>query len=90
MHRLDLTDSPLSIGFAAGSTHAFGVAETIELARSLGRLPERLIAYLVEGERFATGAPLSPAVAVAVAEAAQRIVTELSAILEPKGDAEHA
>ena len=90
VHRLDLTDSPLSIGFAAGSTHAFGVAETIELARSLGRLPEHLIAYLIEGERFATGTPLSQAAAGAVDEAAQRIVTELSAILEPKGDAEHA
>jgi hydrogenase maturation protease len=29
VHRLDLTDSPLSIGFAADSTHAFGVAETV-------------------------------------------------------------
>ena len=61
-----------------------------ELARSLGRLPEHLIAYLIEGERFATGTPLSQAAAGAVDEAAQRIVTERSAILEPKGDAEHA
>jgi len=86
VHRLELTNSPLPIGFAPGSTHAFGVAETIELAR----LPERLIAYLIEGERFATGTPLSPAAAGAVDEAAQRIVLELSTILEAKGDAEHA
>jgi len=90
VHRLELTNSPLPIGFAPGSTHAFGVAETIELARNLGRLPERLIAYLIEGERFATGTPLSPAAAGAVDEAAQRIVLELSTILEAKGDAEHA
>ena len=86
VHRLELTNSPLPIGFAPGSTHAFGVAETIELARNLGRLPERLIAYLIEGERFATGTPLSPAAAGAVDEAAQRIVMELSTILAAKGD----
>ena len=90
VHRLELTDSPLPIGFAPGSTHAFGIVETIELARSLGRLPQRLIAYLVEGERFTTGTPLSPAAAGAVDEPAQRIVMELSTILAAKGDAEHA
>jgi hydrogenase maturation protease len=90
VHRLDLTDSPLPTGFAPRSTHTFGVAETIELARSLGRLPERLVAYLVEGEQFATGAPLSPAVADAVEDVAQRIVAELSTTLGAKGDAEYA
>jgi hypothetical protein len=47
------------IAFAPRSTHAFGVAETVELARSLGRLPGYLVAYLIEGERFETGAPFS-------------------------------
>ena len=60
VHRFDLTDSPLPIGFAPPSSHTFGVAETVELARSLGRLPKFLAAYLVEGECFKTGAPLSP------------------------------
>jgi hydrogenase maturation protease len=62
IHRLDLTDSQLSVGFARGSTHAFGIAETVELARSLGRLPSYVVAYLVEGEGFDNGAPLSPIV----------------------------
>jgi hydrogenase maturation protease len=80
VHRLDLSSSPLPIGFAPRSSHAFGVAETVELARNLGRLPRYLIAYLVEGEQFATGAPLSPAVAEAIEMTAQRILAELSAI----------
>jgi len=87
VHRLDLTDSPLPIGLAPRSSHAFGVAETVELARNLGRLPRRLVAYLVEGEQFATGAPLSRTVAEAIEMVAERIVAELSAILEAKGDA---
>jgi hydrogenase maturation protease len=78
IHRVDLTDNPLPIGFAPRSSHAFGVAETVELARSLGGLPERLIAYLVEGEQFEQGASLSPMVAHTVEEVSEQIATELS------------
>ena len=90
VHRLDLSSSPLPIGFAPRSSHAFGVAETVELARSLGRLPRCLIAYLVEGERFETGALLSSAVAAAVEDVAERVVVELSATLGAKGKTRHA
>ena len=79
IHRLDL-NNPLPIGFAPRSSHAFGVTETVELARSLGRLPERLVAYLVEGEQFEPGASLSPMVARAVEQVSEQIVTELSEI----------
>jgi hydrogenase maturation protease len=75
---------------APRSSHAFGVAETVELARNLGRLPRCLVAYLVEGEQFATGAPLSPALAEAIEAVAERIVSELSAIVGATGDAGHA
>ena len=85
VHRFDLTDSPLPIGFAPSSSHAFGVAETVELARSLGRLPRYLVAYLVEGEQFGTGAPLSLAVAQAVGDVAERVVNEVLTILKAKG-----
>jgi hydrogenase maturation protease len=90
VHRIDLADSPLPIGFAPSSSHAFGVAQTVELARSLGRLPQYLVAYLVEGEQFGTGAPLSPAVAASVEDVAERVLDELSAILETIGNAQHA
>jgi len=90
VHRFDLTDSPLPIGFAPSSSHALGVAETVELARSLGRLPQCLLAYLVEGEQFETGVPLSPVIAAAVADVAERVLAELSTILETDGRAQHA
>jgi len=82
IHRLELTSNPLPVAFAGPSTHAFGLAETVELARNLHRLPPFLVAYLVEGEQFETGAPLSPMVAEAVEEAVERILTEIPAASE--------
>jgi hydrogenase maturation protease len=80
-HRLDLAKNPLPVAFAPPSTHAFGLAETVELARSLGKLPPFLVAYLVKGEQFEPGAPLSPTVAKAVEKVVERVSQELSAIL---------
>lgn len=92
IHRIDLIGEPLPGGLARNSTHAFGIAEAVGLARSLGRLPRRLVAYLVEGGQFDIGAPLSPAVAEAVGPAAERIVAELSRIsaCHAEGAAGHA
>jgi hydrogenase maturation protease len=81
VHRPDLTASEVPVCFARGSTHAFGIAETVELARSLDRLPRHLVAYLVEGECFDIGAPLSPMVAGAVDEVVRRIVVVDLALL---------
>jgi hydrogenase maturation protease len=90
LHRFDLHQAPLPIGFAYRSTHGFGVAEAVELARSLDRLPQRLVLYAVEGASFAVGVSLSPAVADAVDEAAERIAAELAATSTRGGTAEHA
>lgn len=92
IHRLDLASRPFPDGFARSSTHAFGVAEAVELARSLNRLPRHIVAYLVESERFDVGAPLSPAVAAAVDMVVERIRDELARISarRAEGAAEHA
>lgn len=44
------------------STHAIGVADAVDLARALGRLPKRLILYGIEIESVDSGASLSGAV----------------------------
>jgi hypothetical protein len=49
------------------STHAFSVAEAVELAGALGRLPARVDVYAVEGKDFRAGAARSGAGAQAVA-----------------------
>ena len=64
VHRLDGLAEPVAHG--QGSTHAFGLAETLALARALGRAPARLTVIGIEGERFGAGEELSPAVASAV------------------------
>jgi hydrogenase maturation protease len=80
IRRLDLATSSLPADFAQNSTHAFGLAETVELSRALGRLPSHLVVYLVEGERFDIGAPLSPRVAEAIEKVAKAVLAELSQI----------
>lgn len=44
------------------STHAFSLAEAIEMARALNQLPERLIVYGIEGKDFGSGRQMSPEV----------------------------
>ena len=55
------------------STHAFGVAEAVDLARTLGRLPGTLIIYGIEAQDFQPGHPASGAVLAAVKELTRRI-----------------
>jgi hydrogenase maturation protease len=82
IHRLDLTAGPLPTGLSPSSTHAVGVGDAIELARSLGRLPRCLILYLVEGESFAVGGSLSPAVAAATDRVAEKIRVDTADLLQ--------
>lgn len=77
VHRIDAGDGPLPAELAAWSSHGFDVAQAVELARSLGRLPPRLIIYAIEGRDFAFGDGLTPEVAEAAAAAGERIVAEL-------------
>lgn len=58
------------------STHGFGVARAIELARTLDRLPPKLLIYGIEGSRFEVGTPPSPKVLAAVETLAHQIAAE--------------
>jgi hydrogenase maturation protease len=62
----DASRQPCPASLRADSSHAFGVAETIELARTLGELPPVVVVYAIEGSEFGYGAPLSEAVADAL------------------------
>jgi hydrogenase maturation protease len=54
------------------------LAETVELARVLGRLPARTVVYGIEGGSFAIGEPLTPAVAAAAVAVADAIREEVA------------
>lgn len=77
IHRLDGRAAPLPAGFFHYSTHAFSVAEAIELARSLDQLPPYVIVYGIEGENFDAGVGLSAAVEQAVQTVVEQVKTEV-------------
>lgn len=77
VRRFDAAASPLPASFARESSHGLGVAEAVELARVLGRLPPRLVVYGIEGEDFGMGDGLTPAVAAAVERVAEEVAREL-------------
>lgn len=77
IHRLDLRHDELPTDLSLSSTHGFGVAEAVALARALGTLPDQLIVYAIEGANFVPGAPLTPVVAAVADTVAARIATEL-------------
>ena len=51
----DASDAPVVPDFVRCSTHAFGVAEAIRLARVLGRMPSQMLIYGIEGVQFELG-----------------------------------
>ena len=73
VHRFDAREQPLPGGILGTSTHSIGVADVIEMARSLGRLPERLVVYGIEVFGVSPGGQLTASVRRAV----DRVVEEI-------------
>lgn len=91
IHRIDLLNDELPAELSLSSTHAFGVAEAVGLARALGLLPAHLIAYAIEGTSFDPGAPLSRPAAAAADEVVVRVAAELRRLAQALArDTEHA
>ncbi|MEP9411867.1 MAG: hydrogenase maturation protease [Candidatus Brocadia sp.] len=77
IYRFDVHAQPIPANFFHYSTHAFGVAEAIELARTLNLLPNRLIVYGIEGKCFEAGVELSFEVEKAVQEVARCVQQDI-------------
>jgi hydrogenase maturation protease len=77
IYQVDARAETVPLAWFRHSTHAFSVAEAIELARALDRLPPRLIVFAVEGKHFDAGASLSPEVERAVKELVRRGIEEI-------------
>jgi hydrogenase maturation protease len=71
---------PLPTGLERRSSHSFGLAEAVEVARALDRLPPRLVIYGIEGRLFNSGQGLSPEVERAVGEVVGLLVSEIKAL----------
>jgi hydrogenase maturation protease len=77
VHALDAHTDDIPSDFFHYSSHAFGLAECVQLGRVLGRLPHTLKIFGVEGEDFSVGRGLTPGVARAV----KHVVTEVRTML---------
>jgi hydrogenase maturation protease len=71
--RFDAGDRPLGVEQEHGATPALGPAGAIELARCLGRLPERIEVYGITGNVFSMGAEAQPAIRDAARAVARSI-----------------
>ena len=83
-HEVGRTRLPLA---SDPSTHGLGLAEAIELARALGRLPRRLVVHGIEGARYDLGAPLTPEVEANLGALADRVALEVRSLLAERADA---
>jgi hydrogenase maturation protease len=81
IHRFDASHVPVPRRFFNYSTHAFGVAESVELARVLNQLPPQVILYGIEGKDFTDGANLSSEVAATVGDLLGRVGQEIERIM---------
>lgn len=76
VHRVDATEARVPAWFF--SSHQFGVAQAVELARALGRLPRRLVLYGIEAGEFKEGIGLSDRVLHSVPELVTLVEQELA------------
>jgi hydrogenase maturation protease len=77
IHRLDSDTLPLPPDLGLASTHAFSVADALELGRALGRAPRRVVVLGVEGGAFELGDRLTPAVEAAIPRVVEQTLAEL-------------
>ncbi len=77
IHRIDPQREPLSVGIFNRSTHAFSVAECVELAKVMGTLPDQCYLFGIEGNDFGWGRTITPAVQRAAERVADIIISEI-------------
>lgn len=75
IHRIDARYQPIPSSLFHYSTHGFGVAETIELAKLLGKLPPRMVVFGIEGADFGQGEGLSQELGAAMDGVTQSVLS---------------
>ncbi len=80
LHRFDASDAPVPATFRHSSSHTIGVADAIELARGLGRLPSRVLVFGIEGAEFDASTTLSDGVERALAALRSEVASAAAAL----------
>jgi hydrogenase maturation protease len=75
LHRLDVSAAPLNRELFQTSTHALGLADAVELSRTLGTLPARVLVFGVEVQDLRAGVGLSPEVEQALPILLEEVLT---------------
>jgi hydrogenase maturation protease len=78
VYKFDAADA-LTEQFRHRGTHTFCLADVIELARAVDRLPRHLAGFGIEGASFAIGDGLSPQAQAAVDEVTHVLLSDLKA-----------
>lgn len=85
IHRFDVHRQNLPAQLFNHSTHSFGVAAAVELARALNHLPQHLIVYGIEGKDFNAGITLRLEVEEATRCAVERVLQDAQNFLDESG-----
>ena len=77
VRRLEEAELALATAERSTSSHGLSVRDAFELGRALGRVPERLVLYLIEAGELGHGERLSPEVTAAVGRTAEAVAREV-------------
>ena len=77
LHRVDPGDDPLPRDLRLASTHAMGIGDALELGRTLGQAPRRVVVLGIEGVAFGIGEELTPAVAARLDDLVAAVLREV-------------
>jgi hydrogenase maturation protease len=77
IYRIKAEREHMQAKFFHYSTHAFSLAEAIELARVTGCLPVNVLVYGIEGKIFSAGTRISPAVQIAAKKVMEQIIEDV-------------
>jgi hydrogenase maturation protease len=80
LHRFEVSDGPIGKTLFPHSTHALNAVDALELGRTLGTLPPRVIVYGIEAGALRAGDALSPEVAGALEEVIERLAREVEQV----------
>jgi hydrogenase maturation protease len=74
IYRLNASASSLDGQIFNTSTHSFGLADAIELSRTLGTLPPKVVVFGIVAKNVAVGVGLSPEVEASLPELVKAVV----------------
>jgi len=80
VNRFNVHENALPAQYFGVSSHALGVAEAIEISRSLGQLPPKIVIYGISCRSFDPGSSLSTEIQHAVENVVRQLLQEVGGL----------